>query len=126
MRHLSDAWTRRAEPNVVLVHYDDLAADLEGEMRRIAARLDFTVADDTWPELVRAAQFDNMRARADQLAPDALGVLIDRARFFRRGTSGSGREELFAGELDRYRERASQLAPADLLQWLHRENDAPG
>jgi hypothetical protein len=29
MWHLSDAWRRREQPNVVLVHYDDLATDLE-------------------------------------------------------------------------------------------------
>jgi aryl sulfotransferase len=34
--HVSDAWRRRQEPNIVLVHYDDLAADLEGEMRGLA------------------------------------------------------------------------------------------
>jgi aryl sulfotransferase len=28
LRHLADAWVRRAEPNVMLVHYEDLAADL--------------------------------------------------------------------------------------------------
>ena len=33
MWHLSDAWARRGEPNVLLVHYDDLLADLEGQMR---------------------------------------------------------------------------------------------
>ena len=33
MRHLSDAWARRGEPNVLLVRYDDLLADLEGQMR---------------------------------------------------------------------------------------------
>ena len=32
MWHVSDAWARRAEPNVVLAHYDDLRRDLEGEI----------------------------------------------------------------------------------------------
>ena len=36
MWHLTDAWCRRNEPNIVLVHYDDLCADLGGEMRRLA------------------------------------------------------------------------------------------
>ncbi len=121
MQHLSDAWARRDQPNVSLIHYDGLAADLDGQMRRVAASLDVSVSDETWPELVRAARFDQMRSRADQLAPDAAGVLIDRARFFRRGSSGEGRALLSNEELDRYRQRASQLAPADLLRWLHRD-----
>ncbi len=51
------------------------------------------------------------------------GILKSSAAFFRRGTSGAGREELSAAELAGYHERAAQLAPPDLLNWLHR---APG
>jgi hypothetical protein len=36
MMHLRDAWARRDEANVVLVHYADLSSALDGEMRRIA------------------------------------------------------------------------------------------
>jgi aryl sulfotransferase len=118
--HLSDAWARRAEPNIVLVHYDDLANDLESEMRRLAARLAISVPDTTWPELVHAAEFDQMRARADRLAPDAMGMLKDRAKFFRRGSSGAGRELLSSEALIGYNARAAELAPPDLLAWLHR------
>ena len=38
MWHLSDAWARRGQPNVLLVHYDDLLADLDGQMRGLAGR----------------------------------------------------------------------------------------
>lgn len=121
MWHLGDAWARRAEPNILLVHYDDLIADLDGQMRRIAARLDIAVPDRLWPELVHAASFDAMQSRADAVAPDPAGILKDRARFFRRGSSGAGREILTEAELDHYHERAASLAPPDLLTWLHRD-----
>src|ERR1039457_6329383 len=39
MWHLSDAWARRGEPNVVLLRYEDLCADLPGHMRWLAGRL---------------------------------------------------------------------------------------
>jgi hypothetical protein len=115
--HLSDAWRRRHEPNVVLVHYHDLSTDLAGEMRRLAARLDLEAPT---PELVDAAGFERMRARADQLAPDSHGVLKDRTAFFRRGRSGAGREEVGDDGVARYLARAAELAPPDLLAWLHR------
>jgi hypothetical protein len=123
--HLSDAWARRDAPNVLLVHYDDLSTDLDAEMRRIAARLDVAVPGETWPRLVEAATFEHMRARADQLAPDPSGVLKNRAAFFRQGASGSGGELLSADELDRYRARTAELAPRDLLSWLHRGAPPP-
>jgi aryl sulfotransferase len=120
MWHLSDAWRRRHEDNVILVHYDDLRGDLVSEMRRLAARLRIDVPEDAWPRLVGAATFEQMRSRADALAPDPAGVMKSRAAFFRSGSSGSGRALLSPAEAGRYLERTAELAPADLLAWLHR------
>jgi hypothetical protein len=120
MWHLSDAWVRRNEPYIVLVHYDDLCADLEGEMRRLASLLDITVPEPLWPDLVRAATFEHMKARADTVVPDPSGVLKDSQAFFRRGTSGAGSELLTDEELAHYETRTAQLAPPNLLAWLHR------
>jgi hypothetical protein len=120
--HLSDAWRRRNEPNVMLVHYDDLCADLDSQMRQIAARLGIEIPIDTWPQLVEAATFEHMRSRAQQLVPNPAGILKDNGAFFRRGTSGAGRELLTAEELARYHTRAAQLASPQLLAWLHRED----
>ena len=98
MWHLTDAWRRRNEPNIVLVHYDDLCADVGGEMRRLAGLLGITVPEGLWPELSAAATFEAMRAGADRIAPNPSGVLHDSASFFRRGRSGAGAEELSAAE----------------------------
>ena len=115
--HLSDAWRRRDDPNILLVHYADLSADLDGEMTRIAERLRL---DPPTPELVEAAGFAHMRARAQDLAPDPAGILKSTAAFFRRGGSGAGRELLTGAEYAHYLRRAATLAPPDLLAWLHR------
>jgi hypothetical protein len=123
MLHLRDAWSRRAEPNVVLLHYDDLLADLDGSMRSLAARLGIEVDEAVWPGLVGAAGFDSMRARSATFAPDTLGVLKDPSAFFRHGTSGDGAAILSAGELARYHERVAALAPPDLLAWLHHDGE---
>ena len=120
MLHLSDAWARRHNANVVLVHYDDLLADLDGSMRRLADLLGIAVDEEGWPALVRAATFESMRAVAD--VPDAdLGVLRDPAAFFRRGRSGEGRALLQAGEMAGYRDRVAAMAPDELLAWLERD-----
>jgi aryl sulfotransferase len=118
--HLSDAWRRRDEPNVTLVHYDDLCADLAGQMRRLADQLGIVIAPSTWPSLVRAAGFEQMRANANALIPNASGILKDEKAFFRRGRSGAGRELLTEDELRTYQQRVSALGPPDLLTWLHR------
>lgn len=120
MWHLADAWSRREQPEIVLVHYNDLVRDLSGEMHRLAQRLKIDVPNAIWPELVAAATFSRMRARADRLAPNAGGVLKNTAAFFRKGVSGDGRELLSEKELARYRERVGSLVPPDLVAWLHR------
>ena len=137
MWHLSDAWRRRTDPPslsppagplgpaVLLVHYDDLIADLEGQMRRLADLLGIAVPEDKWPALVHAARFEQMRASASRQAPDPAGVLKDPGAFFRRGYSGAGAEVLGADELARYYARTARLGPPDLLDWLHRPSQ-PG
>jgi hypothetical protein len=47
-------------------------------------------------------------------------ILKSAEAFFRRGTSGAGRELLTEAELARYDRRAAELASADMLRWLHR------
>jgi 8-oxo-dGTP pyrophosphatase MutT (NUDIX family) len=120
MWHLSDVWARRDQPNIVLVHYDDLLADLEGEMRGMAERLGIVVAEAQWSELVHAAEFAQMRTQANQAVAAPSGVLKDPSRFFRRGTSGEGREVLTAEEVARYRARVDGMASPGLSAWLHR------
>lgn len=121
--HLSDAWERRDEPNVILLNYSELSDDLEGQMRRLASLLSIEVPEETWPELVRAAGFERMKASADMVAPGG-GVLKDNRAFFRRGSSGAGRELLTDAEYDHYLERAAQRAHPDALAWLHQSQTA--
>lgn len=124
MWHLSDAWARRNEPNVLLMHYDNLSADLEGQMRWLAGQLGIAVPEKAWPALVQAATFDSMRGSADTLVPTA-GIFKSNAAFFRQGTSGAGREILTDEETAAYHARAVQLAPPDMLTWLHSPHQGP-
>lgn len=119
LRLLSVAWELREEPNIMLLHYKELSADLEGEMRRIAARLGIEVPAATWPSLVKAATFKQMRASPARHTPAGLDEKAT-AAFFNKGISGAGRGLLTSEELARYHARAAELAPADLLAWLHR------
>jgi aryl sulfotransferase len=118
--HITDAWNRRDQPNVILVHYEDLLADLDGQMRQLADRLSIAVPADRWRQLTTAATFTSMRSRVDELAPNADGVLKDNRAFFRRGRSGAGTETLSNSELNHYYSRAASIAPPGVVKWLHR------
>jgi hypothetical protein len=122
LHHLGTFWDRRQAANVVLVHYDDLQADLEGEMRHLAERLEIVIDEEVWPSLVAEARFDRMRDRADKLAPQVTmaGLWRDASRFFNRGGSGQWQTLLGSADLDRYWTRVRQLATPDLAVWTHR------
>jgi aryl sulfotransferase len=124
----SSAWERRSEPNVILVHYEDLSTDLAGEMRRLARRLDITVPENKWPRLVQAATFKQMRADAEQFQPlrppRAQDHIKEPAAFFRRGSSGEGQALLTPADAARYHTGAAQVAAEELLAWLHRDDRA--
>jgi aryl sulfotransferase len=121
LRHLQTFWDAPGGIDVVMLHFDDLRADLEGQMRALADRLAITVPEERWPELVSAATLDQMRARADLTAPNAnTGHLHDNERFFHRGTSGQWRDLLKDDDLGRYRARAKAIGPSDVVDWVHR------
>lgn len=121
LHHLGTFWDRQQMTNVVLVHYDDLQTDLEGEMRRLAGLLGIVIGEDVWPGLVAEAKFDRMRDRADEIAPQVTidGLWHDTSNFFHRGTSGQWRTLLGSEDLDRYEARVRRLATPDLAAWAH-------
>ena len=121
LHHLATFWERADDPDIILLHYGDLQADLEGEMRALAARLGITVDESKWPALVDAATFANMRARADHLAPQVKidGFWHDTTQFFHRGSNGQWCALLADDDLERYHARVAALVPPDLATWAH-------
>ncbi|QLE70301.1 sulfotransferase domain-containing protein [Streptomyces rectiverticillatus] len=121
--HIRSFWpARTGAPNLVLLHYDDFRADLEGQMRSLARRLTVDVPEEKWPELVAAARFEEMRRKADDLVPNRdEGLWHDNADFFRQGTSGQWRTRLGRDDLRRYHARVAELADPEVAAWLHRD-----
>jgi len=121
VEHLQTFWDADEELDVVRLHYDDLQADLDGQMRRLAAHLGIVIDDDRWPLLVEAATFDSMRTRADMTVAAGAEHWIDPTAFFRLGTSGQWAGLLDEADLARYASRVGTLASDELIQWVHRQ-----
>jgi len=124
--HLATWWEARALPNVLLVHYSDLLADTEAEMRRIAAFLDITIDDDTMPLLLADVGIDAMRNEAQRDGDrSALSFKGGAASFFYKGTNGRWRQTLSDEDLELYETAAASLDPA-LRTWLENgQGDRP-
>ena len=120
MEHLQTFRDAADELDLVSLHYDDLKADLEGQVRQLAARLGIHVDGHRWPRLVQAATFESMRRRADTIVPGGgPEYWINPAAFFSRGTSGQWRGLLDEADLARYANRVRALASEDLIDWVH-------
>lgn len=116
--HAESFWRYRELPNVLLVHYNDLLADLDGEMRRVAAFCGFEVDEDVWPQLVDAARFDSMKADAGKLLPEAeMAFEGGPGRFLYKGSNGRWRDVLTDEDLALYEDAATRLDPV-LRRWL--------
>ncbi|HEV2364702.1 MAG TPA: sulfotransferase domain-containing protein [Caulobacteraceae bacterium] len=114
-------WRERARKNLLLVHYDDLNRDLEGEMRRIADFLSIDIEPAVMSELARAASFAAMKKDGEALIP-GIGRAFDRGaeRFINQGRSGRWREVLSEEDAQRYAAIARRSASPGLAAWLER------
>ena len=122
--HLASWWQLRRRQNVLLVHYNDLLADLETEMKRVAAFCDIHVPEDMWPAVTERCTLAEMRSRAEVLK-DFDPVFKGGARsFFYRGTNERWRSELSEDELLRYDNRVSEVLSPDAATWLRRGRHA--
>ena len=127
LHHVTTAWQRRRDRNVLLLHYADMKTDLVGEMRRLAATLGVPLTAARAKELTREAGLDRMRARAGEIAPAASqGNWKDPTAFFRRGGGGEWRDRFDAAGLAEYEARVAVLASADVAAWIHLGRIASG
>jgi aryl sulfotransferase len=110
-------WAIRDLPNVMLVHFADLKADMPGEIRRIAAFLDIEPTD--WDAVMEHCSFDWMKANAAACAPLG-GVFWDGGAetFIHKGTNGRWRDTLPDSDAQAYEQQAIAELGAECAAWL--------
>jgi len=112
-------WAERKGSNLLLVHYADLSANLEAEMRRIAEFLEISIEEHMWPALVHAARFETMRTAGDELMPSTKAMFTDGSRrFFNKGIDSRWREVLAEDDIALYDGRVTELLTPGLASWL--------
>ncbi len=112
-------WALRDRPNVKLVHFAKLKADLDGQMREIAAFLDIEVPEAKWPQLVEHCTFDYMKANPERSAPVG-GIFWEGGAdtFINKGVNGRWRDVLSPAESLAYERMAQEKLGADCARWL--------
>ena len=112
-------WAIRDLPNLLLLHFSELKADLPGQIRRIAAFLGIPIDEARFPAIVEHCSFEWMKRNATRTVPLG-GALWDGGAqtFVHKGTNGRWREVLTAEDCRRYEERALRELGPDCARWL--------
>ncbi|MBV9995156.1 MAG: sulfotransferase domain-containing protein [Caulobacteraceae bacterium] len=112
-------WERRREPWLLFVHYNDLKADLAGQMRRISDFLEIDTPASLMPALAAAATFEAMKRDGEALLPK-IGEAFDRGpdRFLNKGVNGRWRDFLTEADLARYDALVQRKLPPAMARWV--------
>ena len=117
--HNQQWWNIRHLPNVLFVHYNNLRADLPGEMRRIGKFLEIEIDETRFPAMVESCAFESMRKAAAERAP-MMNVVWEKGAytFFNQGTNGRWRDVLSAADVQLYEETARANLTPDCAHWV--------
>jgi aryl sulfotransferase len=126
-RQVRSFWDQRDLPNVLLVHYDDLKADLAGEAARIARFIGVEADRERIATVERCCAFEAMREEGDEQNPALAALITGGARtFYNEGVSGRWRSVFTADELALYEAAARRNLPPDAARWLEQGRLASG
>jgi aryl sulfotransferase len=112
-------WAARDLPNVKLIHFNELKADLPGSIQSIAAFLDIAVEPPLLDTIVEHCSFDYMKKHATGVAPLGGAVFDGGAGgFFNRGVNGRWHDVLSANDVATFERTAlERLGPA-CAKWI--------
>lgn len=112
-------WNVRHLPNLLLLHFNDLKADMPGQIRRIADFLSIAVNDKTWPQILEHCSFDYMKNHAEKSVPLDGALWEGGAKtFVYKGTSARWRGTLTDEDNSRYKAKAISELGEDCARWL--------
>jgi aryl sulfotransferase len=112
-------WEIRSLPNVLLLHFANLRANMDHEIRRVADFLQIEIDPNRWPAIREHCTFDYMKAHASKSVPLA-GAFWDGGAetFVNKGTNGRWRDELTQADIAAYEERAARELDGACAYWL--------
>ncbi len=121
LHHVGSWWPLRHEPNVMFLHFNDLKADLPGQVRRLADFVGVGLTDDEVDRIVTASSIEAMRQQAIDAGDPLAGFFRDGARgFFYQGTNQRWRDVLSGEELELYEAAKARVLSPDCAGWLER------
>jgi aryl sulfotransferase len=110
-------WDVRHQPNVYLLHFQNLKDDLPGVVDKLAAFLDITLTPEMKDKVLHHVSFDYMKAHSDSMFPN-LPMEGGGKTFINKGTNGRWRDELTPEDIAAYEARALAELGEDCAHWV--------
>lgn len=112
-------WQLRNLPNIIFIHFNDLKANMPGEMRRIAQFLDISIDEARWADILEYCSFEWMKKNATRSVPLGAAFWDGGAEIFiNKGVNGRWRDTLTADDAAEYEARAISELGEDCASWL--------
>lgn len=111
-------WELRAEPNILLLHYQQLKDDLPGQIARLAEFFGIDPASLRMDKIVEHCSFEYMSGRAEKMAPFNGEHMSSAKAFFHKGPKRDYRSELTAAQVAHFDRVALEKLGLDCARWL--------
>jgi aryl sulfotransferase len=127
LRHVATWWDFRQLPNILFVHYNQLQAEIEPQILRLADFLGIPLDDGAVERVAAETTLDAMRERAGARAraaeeegkkPTAAIFAEGVHSFYYKGTNGRWRGVLTDDDLELYEAAARRELTPELRRWL--------
>ncbi len=112
-------WQIRHLPNVELIHFAQLKADMPGQIRRMAAFLGIPIRAEAWDKILLHCSFDYMKRNATKSTPLGGAFWDEGAKVFvNQGVNGRWSDVLTPDDNARYRAKALAELGEECATWL--------
>lgn len=117
--HYKSSLARDGNENCLRLHYKDMLRDLPKTFEQISDHTGLSRSSSLMDQLIKAAQFENMRANADRFTPSAgQGFWKSDASFFDSGTSNKWEGKLTKDDLAAYNAEIHKMLSPEERRWL--------
>ena len=112
-------WAIRDLPNLMLLHFSELKADMPAQIRRIAAFLEIPIDESKFDAIVEHCTFDYMKRHAVKSVPLGGAFWDGGAQtFIHQGKNGRWRDLLTDEDIQVYERRAAEELGPECAAWL--------
>lgn len=112
-------WDLKDEPNVKLLHYNNLQKNMEGQIRDIASFLEIPINENNWSYVVEHCTFDYMKKNAAKSVPLDGKLWKEGVKsFMYKGTNTRWKSELSIDDILKYESIMKKRLGEECANWM--------